>query len=200
MTTIHYVDFNGIIERAQKLNTDIIMLIMDERIWPVYKERLPLEQKLTGKKILFWRSAQGENCKKLSEYERCVEFFLEKGIHRQAHILAVGGGATSDFAGFVASTILRGISWSVVPTTLLSMVDAAIGGKVALNSRFGKNLVGAFHPPHEVWINSTFLQSLSPEEIVSGKGEIIKYAFLDKNIFQQIISGAKIEDVIRSCV
>jgi 3-dehydroquinate synthase len=200
MTTLHYLDFNKIIEQAQAIESDTILFVMDERIWPIYKERLSFEQKLTNKKIISWRSAQGESCKKLSEYERCVEFFLEKDIHRRAHVISIGGGATSDFAGFVAATLLRGIDWTVVPTTLLSMVDAAIGGKVALNSRFGKNLVGAFHPPRQVWVNFAFLKSLPPDELLSGKGEILKYAFLDKKINQLVHQQASLEELIKACV
>ena len=94
-------------------------------------------------------------------------------------MIAIGGGAVSDFAGFVAATILRGISWSVVPTTLLAMVDASIGGKVAINSKSGKNLIGAYHMPTNVWICPKFIGSLSEVEKNSGMGEVLKYCFLD---------------------
>ena len=85
--------------------------------------------------------------KNFENYENCIEELIDSGIHRNSHIVAFGGGATSDFAGFVAATVLRGIEWSIVPTTLLAQVDAAIGGKTAINSSAGKNLVGAFYFP-----------------------------------------------------
>lgn len=133
------VDFDTIIQNVQKLKSDNILMVVDERIWSVYKEKLPLERYLENKKISTWVAPRGEEAKRIPEYEKCIEYFLENGVHRNAHLIAIGGGALSDMAGLVASTILRGIDWSIIPTTLLSMVDAAIGGKVAVNSRFGKN-------------------------------------------------------------
>ena len=120
-------------------------------------------------------------------------------MHRKAHVIALGGGALSDFAGFVAATLLRGLSWSIIPTTLLSMVDASIGGKVAINSQESKNLIGAFHLPENVWINLDSLKTLSKGEVDSGKGEIVKYCFLSEDIYCLAINNSPLEMIVKSC-
>ena len=96
-------------------------------------------------------------------------------------IIAVGGGAVSDLTGFVAATFMRGIKFAIVSTTILSAVDASIGGKTAINTGLGKNLAGAFHSPALVYVNTDCFDSLPPREKESGAGEIVKYAFLDKS-------------------
>ncbi|MGC8487876.1 MAG: 3-dehydroquinate synthase [Clostridia bacterium] len=103
---------------------------------------------------------------------------LEAGVARDGWFLAVGGGAVSDAVGFAAATYLRGIRWAVVPTTLLGQVDAAIGGKTAIDLPQGKNLVGAFHLPVWVAIDNALLTSLPPREWRSGFGEVLKCALL----------------------
>jgi len=99
-------------------------------------------------------------------------------LTRSDAIVGVGGGATTDLAGFVAATWLRGVRLILVPTTLLGVVDAAIGGKTAVNIEAGKNLVGAFHPPAGVLTDLTALESLSAAEYVSGLAEVIKAGFI----------------------
>ncbi len=198
-TKLEMLSFEKIVERVRKLKSDTILIIVDERVWSLYNDKFSLEEKITDKKIIFWIAPRGEESKRISEFEKCIESLLEQGVHRNSHLIAIGGGALSDFAGFVASTILRGIDWSVVPTTLLSMVDSAIGGKVAINSRFGKNLIGAFHRPVNVWINTEFLNSLSEEEIKSGTGEVLKYAFLSKDIYEMIIQKKGRNEIIKAC-
>lgn len=140
-----------------------------------------------------------ESEKNLESYGNAIEFFLKQGIHRGSTLYAFGGGATTDFAGFVASTILRGINWVAVPTTLLAMIDGSIGGKVAINMPQGKNLVGAFHAPENVYICGDFLSTLTEKEWMSGKGEVLKYAFLDKGIHDLVIKKAPIEDIAVEC-
>ncbi len=147
---------------------------------------------------VFWLKNPEEE-KTLDVFEQAVEFFLRQGIHRSSHLYAFGGGATTDLAGFVAATILRGIKWSVVPTTLLAMVDGSIGGKVGLNMPQGKNLVGAFHAPKSVYICGDFLTTLTEKEWLSGKGEILKYGFLSKEINTLILKKAPIEEIAIEC-
>jgi len=180
------------------LPTDLILIIIDHNISSLYSKVLNL-QEIEGKKVIVWKAPDGEKVKNIKEYESCVEYFLDKGIHRKTHLIAFGGGATSDFAGFVAATLLRGIKWSVIPTTLLAMVDASIGGKVAINSKEVKNLIGAFHKPENIWMNYKFLETLPPEEMKSGKGEILKYALLEKSIHDLVIKDAQMEEIINAC-
>ena len=105
---------------------------------------------------------------------------------RQDIVVGLGGGATTDLAGFVAATWMRGIKVIQVPTTLLAMVDAAVGGKTGINTAAGKNLVGSFHEPHAVFIDLDRLDTLPSEEFVSGSAEIIKTGFIADPIILDI--------------
>lgn len=120
----------------------------------------------------------GERGKTLAELERAATRLLRAGCTRRSLVVAVGGGAVSDAAGFLAATFMRGVSWAAIPTTLLAMVDAAIGGKTAVNLPAAKNAVGAFHPPDAVLSDPAALATLPARELRSGMGEVLKYAAL----------------------
>jgi len=111
------------------------------------------------------------------------------GVGRNDAIVAVGGGAVTDLAGFVAATWLRGIRIVLVPTTLLGMADAAIGGKTAINTTAGKNLVGAFHPPAGVLVDISTLATLPVPEYVSGLAEVIKAGFIADPVILDLIES-----------
>ena len=198
-TRLKTANFDQIIDDIQNLDTDLVLLLTDHRVWGQYSKTLPIHKIGGDKRVIVWKSADGEKTKTLDEYENCIEFLLEKGIHRQAHIVALGGGALSDFAGFTAATLLRGMAWSVIPTTLLAMIDAAIGGKVALNSNQAKNSIGAFYAPCTVWNNSEFLKTLPVRELHSGKGEVAKYALLSQDIYRMVDSNKPLDDIIQAC-
>ncbi|MFF8315108.1 3-dehydroquinate synthase [Streptomyces lydicus] len=108
----------------------------------------------------------------------CWKALGQSGFTRSDVIVGVGGGATTDLAGFVAATWLRGVRWIAVPTTVLGMVDAAVGGKTGINTAEGKNLVGAFHPPAGVLCDLAALDSLPVHDYVSGLAEVIKAGFI----------------------
>ncbi|MEV5380159.1 3-dehydroquinate synthase [Streptomyces nondiastaticus] len=108
----------------------------------------------------------------------CWKALGQTGFTRTDVIVGVGGGATTDLAGFVAATWLRGVRWIAVPTTVLAMVDAAVGGKTGINTAEGKNLVGAFHPPAGVLCDLAALDSLPVHDYVSGLAEVIKAGFI----------------------
>ncbi|MCB5908515.1 3-dehydroquinate synthase [Streptomyces pinistramenti] len=108
----------------------------------------------------------------------CWKALGQTGFTRSDVIVGVGGGATTDLAGFVAATWLRGVRWIAVPTTVLGMVDAAVGGKTGINTAEGKNLVGAFHPPAGVLCDLAALDSLPVHDYVSGLAEVIKAGFI----------------------
>ena len=171
-----------------------LLLIIDDNISQLYPSLL---KNITPK---IWISKSGEETKTLTEYQKAIEFFLKQGVHRNSHLITLGGGSTSDFGGFIASTLLRGISWSAIPTTLLAMVDAAIGGKTGIDSNLGKNLIGSFHHPDFVFLNNEFLNTLEPDQVVSGMGEVIKYALLDRNLRKVILSGKDRVEIIRDCI
>ena len=120
----------------------------------------------------------GEKGKTLRELERAAGRLLQAGATRRSLVVALGGGAVTDAAGFLAATFMRGVEWVAVPTTLLAMVDAAIGGKTAVNLPIAKNAVGAFHPPLAVLADPAALRTLPERQLRSGLGEAVKYACL----------------------
>jgi 3-dehydroquinate synthase len=128
----------------------------------------------------------GERGKTLAELERGAARLLREGFTRRSLVVAVGGGAVSDAAGFLAATFMRGVDWAVVPTTLLAMVDAAIGGKTAVNLAAAKNAVGAFHPPRAVLADPAALATLPARELRSGMGEVLKYAALRPDMLGRV--------------
>jgi shikimate kinase / 3-dehydroquinate synthase len=121
------------------------------------------------------RIPSGEAAKAMSVAER---LWGELEIGRDGWIVGIGGGTTTDLAGFVAATYLRGVRWTAVPTTLVGMVDAAIGGKTGINADEGKNLIGAFHFPQFVWIDPALLETLPDEERKAGMAEVVKTGLL----------------------
>jgi 3-dehydroquinate synthase len=131
----------------------------------------------------------GEAAKEMSVAARLWSRLAAAGVGRADAIVAVGGGAVTDLAGFVASTWLRGVRIVLVPTTLLGMTDAAIGGKTAINTEAGKNLVGAFHPPAGVLADVRTLATLPPEEYVSGLAEVIKAGFIADPVILDLIES-----------
>ena len=120
----------------------------------------------------------GEACKTTESLGLLWTWLSEEGATRRSTLVLIGGGALLDLGGFAASTYMRGIETIYVPTTLLSMVDASVGGKTAIDFLGVKNLIGSFHPASEVIVDIDFLRTLSLEELLSGYGEVIKHATL----------------------
>ncbi|HEV7371116.1 3-dehydroquinate synthase [Arenibaculum sp.] len=125
----------------------------------------------------------GERTKSFAQFENLLEELLGRGIDRSTLLLALGGGVVGDLAGFAAATALRGIDFVQVPTTLLSQVDSSVGGKTGINSRHGKNLVGAFHQPRLVLADTAALDTLPPRELLAGYAEVVKYGLIDDPAF-----------------
>ena len=176
------------------------LVITDKNVYTLYKE------KIDGLGYPVISVTPGENSKTLEVYGEVIEEVITKGISRDGVILAIGGGVVGDLAGFVAGTYLRGIPYIQVPTTLLAQVDSSIGGKVAVNSKQGKNLIGNFYQPTAVFIDPEFLLTLKPREIRSGMGELIKHGMIESEGLFQMIEKAKgfdqlyvtIEDVLKA--
>jgi 3-dehydroquinate synthase len=120
----------------------------------------------------------GEACKSLTEIERTVEWLAGRGYDRRGAVVGIGGGAATDHAGFVAAIYLRGVAFATLPTTLLAMVDASVGGKTGVDLPAGKNLVGAFHQPKAVVADLGFLATLPPREETAGLAEVVKCGFI----------------------
>jgi len=133
----------------------------------------------------------GERGKTLRELERAAVRLLEAGLTRRSLVVGLGGGAVTDAAGFLAAVFMRGVDWVAVPTTLLAMVDAAIGGKTAVNLPVAKNAVGAFHPPVAVLADPRALRTLPPRDLGSGLGEVLKYGFLRPETLPAVAGAAR---------
>ena len=127
----------------------------------------------------------GEGTKDLAHFGRLVEDILAGGIERRTMLVALGGGVVGDIGGFAAATLLRGIDFVQIPTTLLAQVDSSVGGKTAINARAGKNLLGAFYQPRLVLADTASLATLPRREVRAGYGEIVKYGLIrDARFFE----------------
>ena len=164
--------------KEQIKNNNKIFFIIDKKVKYVI-QNLHQSNKLN---CLFLNG--GEQIKNIYAYNKICENLLSKKIDRKSKIIAIGGGTVGDLAGFVSSTLLRGVQFSYIPTTLLSQVDSSIGGKNGINTKNGKNLIGLFYHPKEVVIDASFLKTLSYRDIKSGYAEIVKHALIkDHNFF-----------------
>jgi 3-dehydroquinate synthase len=131
----------------------------------------------------------GESQKNLKRANAIFTEMLKKRIPRNATVIALGGGVIGDLAGFVAAAYQRGIKVIQVPTTLLAQVDSSIGGKVGVNHPLGKNMIGAFHQPIFVWMDTEYLKTLPQREIVCGMGEVVKYGVIRDNKFFEFLES-----------
>ncbi len=161
---------NNFIENIAKKN-EKVFCILDSKI------KIDLNfTKLKNIKIISIKG--GEQIKTFDGYKNLSEKLIKGKINRKSVLIAIGGGTLGDLAGFVASTVLRGLDFFLIPTTLLSQVDSSIGGKNGINTIYGKNLLGTFYQPKEVLIDISILNSLPKKEIKSGYSEIIKHALI----------------------
>ncbi len=147
--------------------------------WP--RLRASLEQ--TGHAAHLVTLPAGEATKSWAQLERLVDALLANEVERSDHVIALGGGVIGDLVGFAAAIVKRGCPFIQIPTTLLSQVDSSVGGKTAINTRAGKNLVGAFHQPSFVLIDPTTLDTLEPREVRAGYAEVVKYGLIDNPAF-----------------
>jgi 3-dehydroquinate synthase len=196
---LHTKDYEIILENQMNLKDYLkdldlnhVFVITDENVFEFYHEKI---KSIDESPIIL---TPGEQSKDIRTYELVVEKLIEAGIQRDDTLIAFGGGVVGDFTGFIASTILRGIKYIQIPTSLLSMVDSSIGGKTALNLPQGKNLVGTYYKPELVLIDLSFLETLPHMEYKSGYVEMIKIgAVLDVDFFNQIKHKEKVnlEDI-----
>jgi 3-dehydroquinate synthase len=141
----------------------------------------------------------GESCKTLEVYNQCLEALLKFYPNSLPTVVALGGGTIGDLAGFVASTFRRGVPFVQVPTTLLSMVDASVGGKNGVNLNGVKNIVGNIYQPSFVYINTDFLKTLPVSVFNDGMAEVIKYGMLlDHSLLYSLNSLSTTEIISRS--
>ncbi|MFT9014845.1 MAG: 3-dehydroquinate synthase [Acetobacter sp.] len=161
-----------------------VIIITDEAVGALYLDKLKTALGETGITTRSLTIAPGEHSKSLETYQRLTDAILEHGVERRTSIIALGGGVVGDLAGFVAATTLRGLPFVQIPTTLLSQVDSSVGGKTGINSRWGKNLIGAFHQPLCVLADVSALATLPRRELMAGYAEIVKSGLIgDESLF-----------------
>ena len=159
-------------------------LVSDEAVATRYLEPATASLRAAGFQVLEVVYAGGEGMKNLAGAEGILAKMIEAEFDRSAWITALGGGVVGDMAGFVAATYLRGIPYVQVPTTIVAQVDSSIGGKTGVNHALGKNLIGAFHQPRLVLVDTDALRSLPGREAVAGMAEVVKHALIrDEELF-----------------
>lgn len=151
------------------------IVIMSRKVYKLYSNILKFPKEKN-----FYIKRRGKE-KNIKNYTKILDFALKNRLTREDSIIAIGGGVVGDLAGFAASTYMRGINYIQVPTTLLACTDSSVGGKTAINTSYGKNLIGSFYQPNSVFINVNFLKTLDERQFKSGLGEVIKYGFIEKS-------------------
>lgn len=187
-----------------------VFIITDSNVYPLYFDIVYKSLKNSGLNVSHYVIPAGETSKTMEMAEILLNNVYESGLLRDSAIIALGGGVVGDIAGFVAATYMRGVDFVQIPTTLLAQVDSSVGGKVAVNLKNGKNIVGAFHQPRLVYIDTIVLKNLNKREILGGLAEIIKYGviwdwslfeYLEKNILDILsLDIDKLKSIIKkSC-
>jgi 3-dehydroquinate synthase len=166
-----------------------VIIVTDSRIAPLYADRVQRSLEQSGRIAQCIVLPEGETTKTLGTASAVWAQFLEAGLDRSGLIVALGGGMITDLAGFAASLYMRGIRWVAVPTSLLGMVDASLGGKTGVNLPQGKNLVGSFYPPGLVLADPEVLGTLPLEELRSGMAEVVKHGVIADPYLFDICSG-----------
>ena len=162
-----------------------VVIVTNPTIYDLHIEYL--KNNINAKELSIVIVQDGEKYKNMQSIDTILEHCFEKKLNRSSLIIAFGGGVIGDMSGFAASIYQRGIDFMQIPTTLLAQVDASVGGKTGINNKYGKNLVGAFHQPIEVNIDTYFLNTLAKREISAGIAEIIKMAVcFDKDFFNSL--------------
>jgi 3-dehydroquinate synthase len=155
-----------------------IAIVSNKKVFGLYGAAVEKSLRRAGYKTCVWLMSDGEKYKDLNSLQKLLAFLGKEKLTRSDAILALGGGVVGDLAGFAASIYLRGIPVLQVPTTLLAQIDSSVGGKTAVNTPFGKNLIGNFYQPHGVLIDVDTLGTLPPRELTAGFCEAIKQAAL----------------------
>ncbi len=182
------------------------VIVTDTNVGPLYAQRV-LDSFSPQFPVKLITIPAGEQTKSVQQLSHLWESFMDFGLTRTDAVIALGGGVVGDLTGFAAATILRGIDFVQVPTTLLAQVDSSVGGKVAIDLEHGKNLAGAFWQPRAVLMDPDCLNSLSDESFSDGMAEVLKYGCIwDEDFFRRLMSCgdragimAEIEDVLYTC-
>jgi 3-dehydroquinate synthase len=185
-----------------------VMVVSTEVVAPLYLDTV--RAGLPGRRIETVILPDGEQYKTLGNFATIIDALIDARFHRDACIVALGGGVVGDIAGFAAATYQRGIDFVQIPTTILAQVDSSVGGKTAVNHPKAKNMIGAFYQPAAVITDLDTLKTLPPRELIAGFAEVIKYGLIEDADFfgwlEQSIDGLRALDpaaltsaIVRSC-
>ncbi|HIK52678.1 MAG TPA: 3-dehydroquinate synthase [Oscillatoriales cyanobacterium M59_W2019_021] len=182
-------------ERMQPLNLgEKVLVVSNPEIFQHYGERAIAVLESAGFDVFHHILPAGEQYKHLDSIQGIYDTALENRLERSSTMVALGGGVVGDMTGFAAATWLRGIHFVQVPTSLLAMVDASIGGKTGVNHPQGKNLIGAFYQPKFVLIDPEVLQTLPEREFIAGIAEVIKYGVIwDAQLFENLEAADRLD-------
>ncbi|MBI2757196.1 MAG: 3-dehydroquinate synthase [Chloroflexi bacterium] len=192
----------GQVSNLTNLSMQDPIIVTDENVVKFHAEKVVEVLRKSGYEPKTTTIPAGEEYKNLETVSKLWKSFLENGLNRKSTVIALGGGVIGDMAGFAASTYMRGINWVAVPTTLLSMVDASLGGKTGFDLPEGKNLIGSFHPPKLVLADAQLLKTLPEAELISGMAEVVKHGIIsDPELFSLCARGLDwVEDHLEEVV
>jgi 3-dehydroquinate synthase len=156
-----------------------LLAVTDENVAHLVLPQFEAALRTVGVACVTFTLPAGEAGKSWAQLERLTDWLLENHVERNDHIVALGGGVVGDITGFAAHIVKRGCAFVQIPTTLLAQVDSSVGGKTAINSAAGKNLVGAFHQPALVLIDPNLLETLPSRQLAAGFAEVVKYGVID---------------------
>jgi 3-dehydroquinate synthase len=163
-----------------------VALVSNARVFGLYGGRAVEALRAAGFEVSHWMMGEGERFKTLRTAERALEFLSGAGLERSDAVVALGGGVVGDVAGFAAAVYLRGVAFVQAPTTLLAQIDSSVGGKTGVNTPAGKNLVGAFHQPSAVVVDTATLVTLPRRELTAGWCEAVKQGAVgDRRLFER---------------
>ncbi|HEY9710097.1 MAG TPA: 3-dehydroquinate synthase [Oculatellaceae cyanobacterium] len=173
-----------------------VLVVSNPVIFKKYGKRAIAALELVGYEVSTCTLPAGERYKTLKSIQKIYDIALQNRLERSSTIVALGGGVVGDMAGFAAATWLRGINLVQVPTSLLAMVDSAVGGKTGVNHPQGKNLIGAFYQPRFVLIDPSVLKTLPPREFRAGMAEVIKYGIIwDAQLFAKLEAAKRLDQL-----
>jgi len=165
-----------------------ILVVTDSRVGKLYADKTVESLRKEDFPTDIITLPEGEENKTLDTVERIYNFLADNNFPRRATLVALGGGVVGDITGFAAATYMRGVNFVQIPTSLLAMVDSSVGGKTGVNHPLGKNLIGAFYQPKFVFIDTSLLKTLAPEEFYAGMAEVIKYGMIKNEAFFEFLS------------
>lgn len=184
----------GILRAAGLRDESSIAIVSNPVVLPLYGDRVATALREVGFRPFVCTIPDGEHNKNLNAVRSLYDQFLAGKLDRSGAVLALGGGVTGDTAGFAAATFMRGVSFVQVPTTILAMTDASVGGKTGVDLPQGKNLAGAFKQPDAVFIDLDVLSTLSAPDVRSGMAEVIKHGLIDAPELFEELSGGPVPD------